>query len=223
METGPSRELAGDTVVGVLGGTGPQGLGLARRLAASGTSVVIGSRDAGRAAEAAATVPGQVQGMDNAACAAACDVAIVAVPYDGHRDLLASLEEQLAGKVVIDCVNPLGFDGKGAFALQVPDGSACEEAQAVLPRSRVTGAFHHLSAVHLVDAERPALDCVVLVVGNDREATALPNQLAARFGGARGFYAGGLRNPHQVEAKPATLISVNRRYKAHAGLRVSDV
>jgi len=210
-------------VVGVLGGTGPQGLGLARRLAQAGTGVVIGSRRLDRAREAAADLPGDVTGMDNAACARACDVAIVAVPYEGHRALLSSLREELAGKVVIDCVNPLGFDGKGPFPLQVPDGSACEEAQVVLPESRVTGAFHHLSAVHLLDTERARIDCDVLVVGDEREATDLTRKLAERITGVRGVFAGRLRNAHQVEALTANLIAINRRYKAHAGVRVTDV
>ena len=223
MSTTTSRELTTQTVVGVLGGTGPQGLGLARRLAMAGTRVVLGSRSADRATNAAAELPGDVTGLDNASCARTCDVAIVAVPYEGHSALLASLRNELAGKVVIDCVNPLGFDGKGAFALAVPDGSACEEAQVTLPESTVTGAFHHLSAVHLVDPAIATIDCDVLVVGDDREATDLTQQLADRMAGVRGVFAGRLRNAHQVEALTANLISVNRRYKAHAGLRITDI
>ena len=185
--------------------------------------MIIGSRDAQRAVDAAATLPGQVRGMANTGCAAECDVAIVAVPYDGHRALLVSLEGQLAGKVVIDCITPLGFDVQGAYALHVPDGSAWEEARAVLPRSRVTGAFHHRSAVHLIDADRPTIDCDVLVIGDDREATDLTQLLADRIAGARGIYAGQLRNAHQVEAMTANRTSLNRRYKAHASLRLSGV
>jgi NADPH-dependent F420 reductase len=221
--TTTTPELSDDTVVGVLGGTGPQGLGLARRLAAGGLRVVIGSRSPDRAAEAAAGLPGGVVGRDNRDCARESDVVIIAVPYEGHADLLNSLREELSGKIVIDCVNPLGFDGKGGFALQVPDGSACEEAQVTLPHSRVTGAFHHLSAIHLADPERAAIDCDVLVLGDDREATDLTQQLAERIAGVRAVFAGRLRNAHQVEAFTANLISLNRRYKAHAGIRVTDV
>lgn len=218
-----TNELSADTVIGVLGGTGPQGLGLARRLALAGTPVIIGSRNATRAADAAAGLPEGTRGMDNAGCARTSDIVIVAVPYEGHSALLSPLRDELAGKVVIDCVNPLGFDGKGAYGLAVPDGSACEEAQAVLPDSRVTGAFHHLSAVHLVDPERAEIDCDVLVVGDDRGATDLTQALAERIAGVRAIFAGRLRNAHQIEALTANLISVNRRYKAHAGLRVTDV
>ena len=100
--------------IGVLGGTGDQGRGLALRLAMAGVPVVLGSRAAERAATAAAELGHGITGTDNAACAAATDMVIAAVPYDGHRDLLLALSGELAGKVVIDCVNPLGFDKQGA-------------------------------------------------------------------------------------------------------------
>jgi len=210
-------------VVGVLGGTGEQGRGLAVRLAAAGQQVVIGSRVAERAQSAAAEIGRGVTGAGNAACAAASDVLIVAVPYEGHRDLLVSLAPVLDGKVVIDCVNPLGFDKQGAFALAVEEGSAAQQAESVLPGARVVGAFHHVSAVLLLDEAIETLDTDILVVGDDRGATDIAQALAARIPGMRGLYAGRLRNAHQVEAMTANLISVNRRYKAHAGLRVTDV
>jgi len=215
-------DLSGLTVA-VLGGTGEQGRGLARRLALAGQRVVLGSRSADRAAEAAAGLPGQVSGLDNAGAAAAGDVVVVAVPWDGHRDLLVELSAALAGKVVVDCVNPLGFDSRGAYALPVEEGSAAEQAQAVLPGSRVVAAFHHVSAVLLLDEAVDTLDTDVMVLGDDREATDLVQALVALVPGMRGVYAGRLRNAHQVEALTANLISVNRRYKAHAGLRVTDV
>ena len=210
-------------VVAVLGGTGPQGRGLARRLALAGVRVVLGSRDAGRAQAAADELPGQVTGTDNAAAARAGDVVVVAVPWDGHRELLVDLAGDLAGKVVVDCVNPLGFDTSGAYALPVEEGSAAQQAQAVLPDSRVVGAFHHVSAVLLLDESVAQVDTDVLVLGDDREATDLVQALADRIPGMRGVYGGRLRNAAQVEALTANLISVNRRYKAHAGLRITDV
>ena len=207
----------------VLGGTGEQGRGLARRYALAGHRVIIGSRSAERAAAAAEGLPGQVSGAANADAAAAAEVVIVAVPWDGHRELLAELAPVLAGKVVIDCVNPLGFDKQGAFALPVEEGSAAQQAAAVLPESRVVGAFHHVSAVLLLDEAVDTIDTDILVLGDDREATDLVQALVERIPGMRGIYAGRLRNAHQVEALTANLISVNRRYKAHAGLRVTDV
>jgi NADPH-dependent F420 reductase len=219
-----TEDVAVDSLVlAVLGGTGEQGRGLARRFALAGHRVILGSRSAERATEAAVGLPGTVSGAANAEAAAKADVVIVAVPWEGHKELLAALASVLAGKVVIDCVNPLGFDKQGAFALPVEEGSAAEQAAAVLPDSKVVGAFHHVSAVLLLDEAVETVDTDILVLGDDREATDLVQALVGRIPGMRGIYAGRLRNAHQVEALTANLISVNRRYKAHAGLRVTDV
>jgi NADPH-dependent F420 reductase len=210
-------------VVGILGGTGPQGRGLAYRLAGAGQQVVIGSRNAVRAASTAAAMGEGVRGADNATTARESDLVIVATPWEGHAELLTTLREELAGKIVINCVNPLGFDKKGAYALRPEEGSAAQQAAALLPDSRVTAAFHHLSAVTLEDRQIEKIDTDVLVLGDERAATDTVQALASRLPGARGVYGGRLRNAHQVESLVANLISVNRRYKAHAGLRVTDV
>ncbi|ESP97225.1 NADPH-dependent F420 reductase [Streptomyces sp. CHA1] len=210
-------------VVGVLGGTGDQGRGLAYRLAQAGQRVIIGSRAAERAQSAAAGLGHGVEGADNAECARRSDIVIVAVPWDGHAKTLEGLREELAGKLVVDCVNPLGFDKKGAYALTPEEGSAAEQAAALLPDSRVTAAFHHLSAVLLQDPEVTSIDTDVMVLGESRADTDLVQALAGRIPGMRGVFAGRLRNAHQVESLVANLISVNRRYKAHAGVRVTDI
>ncbi|MFG2848083.1 NADPH-dependent F420 reductase [Kitasatospora sp. NPDC048296] len=210
-------------VVGVLGGTGDQGRGLALRLAKAGQQVIIGSRDAARAEASAAELGPGVRGADNATVARESDVVIVAVPWDGHAATLAALRTELAGKIVVDCVNPLGFDKQGAYALKPEEGSAAQQAAALLPDSRVTAAFHHLSAVLLQDESVERIDTDVMVLGDDRAATDVVRALADLIPGMRGIFAGRLRNAHQVEALVANLISVNRRYKAHAGLRVTDV
>jgi hypothetical protein len=213
-----------DLIVGVLGGTGDQGRGLAYRLAAAGNPVIIGSRSAERAHSAAAELGGgRIRGLANQDAAGEADVVIVAVPWEGHKDLLASLARALDGKIVIDCVNPLGFDKRGAYPLRVPEGSAAQQAAEVLPDSWVVGAFHHVSAVVLLDPEIETVDLDVMVLGDDREATDLVQALAGRIPGIRGVYAGRLRNCGQVEALTANLVSINRRYKAHAGLRVTDI
>jgi 8-hydroxy-5-deazaflavin:NADPH oxidoreductase len=219
-----SEEVA-HLVIAVLGGTGDQGRGLAHRFAAAGHPVIIGSRSAERAMTAAETLGAgrQIRGMSNADAAREADVVIVAVPWDGHRDLLASLAGPLTGKIVIDCVNPLGFDERGAYPLPVAEGSAAEQAASVLPGSRVVGAFHHVSAVVLLDRDVTGIDLDVMVLGDDRAATDLVQALASQIPGARGVYAGRLRNCGQVEALTANLVSVNRRYKAHAGLRITDI
>ncbi|MGI8696748.1 MAG: NADPH-dependent F420 reductase [Mycobacteriales bacterium] len=234
-------------VIGVLGGTGPQGRGLALRLALAGHTVVVGSRDAGRAAATAADLavpragvdvpsgPGSalpvsgadnplpVSGADNATAAAAADVVIVAVPWTGHADLLESLREHLAGKIVIDCVNPMGFDKRGGYALDVEEGSAAEQAAALLPDSTIVAAFHHVSAVLLADLTRSTVDCDVLVLAEDRDAATVVQDLADAIPGMRGIYAGRLRNAHQVETLTANLIAINRRYQTHAGIRITGV
>ncbi|PPS90253.1 NADPH-dependent F420 reductase [Streptomyces sp. MH60] len=210
-------------VVGVLGGTGPQGRGLAYRLAKAGQKVIVGSRAAERAAAAAEEIGHGVEGADNAETARRSDVVIVAVPWDGHGKTLASLRAELSGKLVVDCVNPLGFDKKGAYALKPEEGSAAEQAAALLPDSRVAAAFHHLSAVLLQDPEIDEIDTDVMVLGEERADVEIVQALAGRIPGMRGVFAGRLRGAHQVESLVANLISVNRRYKAHAGLRVTDV
>lgn len=218
-------EEAGRLAVGILGGTGDQGRGLGRRLAMAGNRVIIGSRDAGRAEAAAATIgsPPQVTGAANEDVALAADLVIAAVPWEGHIDLLARLAGALEGKIVVDCVNPIGFDSRGRYPLPVAEGSAAEQAAAVLPGSTVVGAFHHVSAVLLLDPEVETIDLDVLVLGDDRHATDLVQALAERIPGVRGVYAGRLRNCGQVEAFTANLVAINRRYKAHAGLRITDI
>jgi NADPH-dependent F420 reductase len=235
--TDSNRETEGPDVtrltVGLLGGTGPQGRGLAVRLAAAGQRILLGSRDAERADEVAGQLADRaaaargasvsVQGGSNADVAGAADLIIVAVPFPGHAETLGDLVTPLAGKVVIDCVVPMAFDERGAYVVDVPEGSVAQQAAAILPDSKVVGAFHHLSAVLLEDLTRPTLDGDVMVVGDDRAATDLVQALAGRLPGMRGIYAGRLRNARQVEALTINLVSVNRRYKVHAGIRVTDV
>jgi 8-hydroxy-5-deazaflavin:NADPH oxidoreductase len=213
------------TVIGILGGTGEQGKGLARRLSMAGHRVIIGSRDADRAKRAAADLGGGdlLTGGLNRDVAADADLVIAAIPWDGHRDLLSGLATELAGKVVVDCVNPLAFDERGAYPISVPEGSAAEQAAAVLPDSRVVGAFHHVSAVLLLDPAVERIDLDVLVLGDERPATDTVAAIADEIPGMRGIYGGRLRNCGQVEALTANLVSINRRYRAHAGLRITDI
>jgi NADPH-dependent F420 reductase len=217
--------------VGIIGGTGDQGRGLAYRLARAGQHVLIGSRSVQRAADAAREIgalpgaPGDsgVSGGDNADVAARSDLVIIAVPWAGHADTVAALHEPLAGKIVVDCVNPLGFDKQGPYPMPVEEGSAAQQAAALLPQSRVCAAFNHVSAPLLADPGIERIDLDVLICSEDREAVGVVAALAARIPHMRGIYAGRLRNAHQVEALTANLISINKRYKAHAGIRVTDV
>jgi NADPH-dependent F420 reductase len=190
--------------------------------------VRLGSRAAERAVQAAADLRvaagvEHVTGHANAECVTGADIVLVVVPYEGHRELLASLRDEMVGKVVVDCVNPMGFDGRGPFPLGVPEGSAAQQAEKILPESTVVAAFHHVSAVLLGDTSVSEVDTDVLVLGDDRAATDLVRGLAGAIPGMRGVYGGRLRNAHQVEALTANLIAVNRRYDTHAGLRVTGL
>lgn len=214
--------------VGVLGGTGSQGKGLALRWARAGISVVIGSRSAERAETAAAeyreaTGVEHVRGTDNATCAAESDVVLAAVPWESHEETLSGLVEPLRGKILVDCVNPLGFDKKGPYPLPVEEGSVAQQAEKLLPESRVTAAFHNVSSVLLADLSADTVDCDVLVLGDDRKATDVVRALADAIPGVRGIYGGRLRNAYQVECLTANLIAINRRYKVHAGVKITDL
>ena len=209
--------------IGVLGGTGNQGKGLALRLAMAGLPVGIGSREQVRADEAASETGFGCIGGDNASIASWCDIAIVAVPWGGHEALIASSTEPLVGKIVIDCVNPLGFDKRGAYPLDVPEGSAAEQAQALLPESVVVGAFHNVSAVLLLDRDLTEVSTDVLVLGDVRPATDAVQRIVSLVPGMRGVFGGRLRNGAQIEALTANLISINRRYKIHAGIKITDL
>ena len=179
------------TTIAVLGGTGPQGKGLAARWAKAGLDVVLGSRDPQRAQNAADEIG--VRGAGNLDAASQADLVVVAVPYDGHAATIAEVAPAVAGKILIDCVNPLGFDKQGAFPIAVPEGSAAQQAAALAPDARVVAAFHHVSAVLLADLDHD-LDIDIMVLGDDREATDEVIALADRVPGMRGVYAGRLRN-----------------------------
>jgi NADPH-dependent F420 reductase len=219
--------------VAVIGGTGPQGKGLGYRFARGGHDVVLGSRAAEKGEAVAAEVTeklagvagaGTVTGSDNAGAIAQCDVVLLAVPYDGHDELVASLAADLAGKTVISCVNPLAFDKRGAHGRVIDngEGSAAESAQGLAPDATVVGAFHNVSAVGLWSDE-DYLDEDVIVVGDVVEAKEVAMELAAAVTGRVGIDGGKLRLARQLEPFTAVLISINRKYKAHAGIRVTGL
>jgi 8-hydroxy-5-deazaflavin:NADPH oxidoreductase len=218
--------------IAVIGGTGPQGKALGYRFARHGHTVVLGSRAAEKAEATAAEVSARLVGVDGAgrvtgaANPDACDgaeVVLLAVPYDGHDELVASLP--LAGRTVISCVNPLGFDKRGAYGLVVDggEGSAAESAQRLAPEAAVVGAFHHVSAVTLWGDDDHLDEEDVLVVGDSVEAKAVAIELARTVTGRDGIDAGKLRLARQLEPLTAVLISINRKYKAHSGIRISGL
>lgn len=216
------------STIAIIGGTGPQGKGLGYRFAKGGHDVILGSRSEDRAIEAAAElderpIAGSVRGAANAKAAEAADLVLLAIPFDGHDELVAELAPQLAGKVVVSCVNPLGFDKRGPYGLDLGPTSAAENAQKLVPDAHVVGAFHHLSAVTLI-SEADVLDHEdVLVCADDATAKAAVIELAATVTGKPGVDAGALRLARQLEPLTAVLISINKRYKVRSGIAVAGL
>ena len=218
--------------IGVIGGTGPQGKGLGYRFARHGHTVVLGSRAAEKAVPVAAEVTerlagipgaGEVTGAANADACAEADVVLLAIPYDGHDELVATLP--LAGKVVVSCVNPLAFDKAGPYGRVIDggEGSAAESAQRIAPDAAVVGAFHHVSAVTLWNDEDYSSEEDVLVCGDSDDAKQVVIELARSVTGRDGVDAGRLRLARQLEPLTAVLISINKKYKIHSGVRISGI
>ena len=219
-------------VVSVLGGTGALGRGLALRLARHGRPVVLGSRDAARAeatagdlraALAGTGVEPHVDGASNAEAASAGEVVLLATPWDETGESIAALAPVLAGRLVVSCINPLGFDARGPHGLQVAEGSAAEQIAALLPDSTVTAGFHHLSAPSLANLDKDLSGEDVLVCGDDADARTRIVHLAAEVTGRPGVDVGALRQARVLEPFTAVLIAVNRRYKTRAGVLLTHV
>lgn len=211
-----------------VGGTGPEGLGLAVRFAAAGHHVAIGSRSRERGEEGAATVAAavpdaSVSGGENADVVGGADVVFLTFPYAGQAPTLAALADALAGAVVCDVVAPLEFvRGTGAVALDVEGGSAAEEAAAALPGARVVSAFQNMSAEKLMDLAAP-VEADVLVCGDDREARTIVIGLADEIAGVRGVDGGALSNSRYVEMLTSLLINLNRLHKTQTSIRIAGL
>jgi 8-hydroxy-5-deazaflavin:NADPH oxidoreductase len=210
--------------IGILGGTGPAGRGLAVRLAHAGYVVVIGSRDAARADEVATALVvtnEHVRGASNAA-AAACDIVVVATPADSAVETVIALRDELSNKVVISMVNMLAKRGREMTPVLPARGSMAAELAAALPMSRVVGAFHHLPAAQMEDLDS-GLTADVLVVGDDKASREVTCALVNEIAGLRAVEAGSLALAGAVESFTAVCITVNIRHKAHSSLRLSGL
>jgi NADPH-dependent F420 reductase len=210
--------------IGLLGGTGPQGRGLALRLALAGHRVLLGSRDPQKAASVVADLLGgrdlPVEGAANQDVAERAEVVFLVFPYAGQAQVLPGLAAAIDGKVVVDAINPLGWDEAGPIAMTVPEGSAAEQAQVLLPAARVVAAFHHAAPRLLGDLDRQ-VETDVLVAGDDPVAKGQVIGLADQIPGCRGVDAGPLRQARNLEGFTAVLVGINRRYRIHAGVRVA--
>ncbi len=231
-----------------LGGTGPEGRGLALRLARAGEDVIIGSRDAGRAAAAAAELAaivedpvadpvdapvnhsaiagrkaGKIAGSDNLSAARQAAIAFLTVPYEAQRPLLEPLAGPLAGKVVVNVIAPMRFErGRGAIAVPVAAGSAAAESQLLLPEATVVAAFQNVSAEKLQEPAR-TLEGDVVVCADDRAAKTQVMALAEKIHHLRPVDGGRLANAQYVEQITPLLVNINRIYKVHAGIRIVGV
>ena len=211
-----------------LGGTGPEGRGLALRFALAGEDVIIGSRDASRAATAAEELkelaPGsRIEGAANADAAAAADVVFLAFPYEGQRPTLESIPEAMAGKIVVDVIAPMQFQrGLGASAVEVEAGSAAQEAQGLLPDSLVVSAFQNISAEELQEPDT-TMEGDVVVCSDHAEPKALVMELVGKISHLRAVDGGALSNSKYVEQITPMLVNINRIYRIHAGIKIVGV
>ena len=218
--------------IGIIGGTGPEGSGLAARWAAAGEHIVIGSRDANRAAETAKLLRTRlgpavkIDSAENASAVEQCEIAVLTVPFSGHAVLLKQLKPHWKpGQIVIDTTVPLAAAVGGAPSrmLNVWQGSAAQQTRELVPASvAVAAAFHNLSA-ELLAKEGP-VDCDILVCSDDDEAKRVASELATTIPGARALNGGKLENARIVESLTALLIGLNIRYKVHtAGIRFTGL
>ena len=210
----------------IIGGTGALGSGLAMRWAAAGYAVVLGSRSADKAEAAAREISvgngaPQVRGLDNAAAALAGDIVVLAVPYSSHDATLDEIAPCVAGKIVVDAVVPL-VPPKVSLVQLPAQGSAAQAAQdRIGDAARVVSAFHNVAAAKL--RKGGAVECDVLVFGNDRAARVAVIELCEALG-TRGIDGGVIANSVVAEALTAVLIGINRRYKVDgAGIRITGI
>ncbi|HEX3351655.1 MAG: NADPH-dependent F420 reductase [Terriglobales bacterium] len=216
--------------IAVLGGTGPEGYGLALRWARAGEAVIIGSRDAGRARDAAAKIrtavaDANVSGDENLAACAAADVLVLAIPFEGHAALLKQIKPAIGpGTLVIDTTVPLAASvgGRATRTLGIWQGSAAQETAELVPKGvSVVAAFHSASA-DLLNSDA-SVDCDVIVCSDDPDATQVVRSLAAKIPGVRAIDGGKLETARILEQITALLIGLNIRHKGHSGIRITGL
>lgn len=214
--------------IGVLGGTGPAGSGLAARLASVGFEVVIGSRSKYRAMEKVDTLLAKWEGRElplvggDNEHAAAGDVVVIATPWDSAASTALGLERSLRGKVVISMANALAKVGDEFQPLVPPRGSVAGNVQAAVPRSRVAAAFHHVPARELGQIDEP-VESDVLVCSDHPSATEATAEIVGKIPNMRPLDSGGLSNAAPIEAFAAVLLQLNVRYKTRAAVKFTGL
>ncbi len=217
--------------IAVLGGTGPEGFGLALRWVQAGETVIIGSRDAKRAQDAANKIKAkvgthaQVSGDENTAVCAAADLLLLTIPFEGHAGLLKQIKSAIRpGSIVIDATVPLAASvgGRASRTLGVWQGSAAQETAELVPKGvAVVAAFQNVSA-ELLNADGP-VDCDVIVCSDDTGASQIVQALAAKIPGVRAIDGGKLENARILEQITALLIGLSIRHKGHSGIRITGL
>lgn len=210
--------------IGIIGGTGPEGLGLAMRFAKAGDLVFIGSRSKDRAEEAAKSVKealpeAKVEGLVNAEAVEQAAVVFLTVPWDAHQSTLENLAEAIGDKILVDVVVPMVFDRGQPKAILVDEGSAAQQARVLLSEAKVVSAFQHLDGRELQKIDRP-MQGDVLVCGDHRGAKKTVMELVERIEYVRALDAGGLTNARYLEEWTVLLLHINKIYKAHTGVRI---
>ena len=215
-------------MLAILGGTGPEGKGLALRLAMAGETPIIGSRDASRGAAAAQELSQlasnvDIRGSDNSGAVLQADVVFLAFPYEGQRPVLEDLGPALKGKIVVSVIAPMKFErGKGASAVEVGAGSAAQEAQDMLPESQVVAAFQNASAEELHEPNIP-MEGDVVVCSDHSAAKKIVMDLADQIKDLRGVDGGSLANAKYVEQITPLLVNINRIYKTHSSIKIVGI
>lgn len=212
--------------IAFIGGTGEEGMGLAYRFAKAGHACVIGSRSDEKAQAAVAELREKdaaldITGAENARAAEAADIVIITTPYSAQAATLPPLADACAGKIVVSTVVPMSFEGGKAALVPVPESSAAQQAQALLPRSTVVAAFQNLSAKKLLKGG--PLEADVIVCADDADARTRVMELATEIEGVRGINGGPLACSQFVESITVLLVYINRNYKTQAGVRVAGV
>ena len=218
-------------VIAVLGGTGPEGFGLALRWVRAGETVIIGSRDAARAREAAAKIraavgsKAKISGEENSTACAAADLLVLTIPFEGHCALLKQIKPAIPeGSIVVDATVPLAASvgGRATRTLGIWEGSAAQQtAELVPPGVAVVAAFHNTSA-EVLNGDAP-VDCDVIVCSDDADASTMVRTLAAKIPGVRAIDGGKLENARILEQITALLIGLNIRHKGHSGIRITGL
>jgi NADPH-dependent F420 reductase len=212
--------------IGFIGGTGPEGRGLAARFARAGMDVIIGSRSAERGQEAAKDVlelaGGDIRGASNQDAASQADTIVLTVPYSGMADTLEGLRDHIGDKLLISAVVPLQFAAGRVSIVHTEDGSAAEEAQRMLPEAKVVGAFHNLAANHLLDIDHP-MEGDVLICGDDAACVREVLWMAEQIRELRGVNCGKLSSSQYIEGITALIVNINRIYKHETGVRIVGI